>query len=109
MENQEINQPEEEIQNIDQFQINRSEGNAAEGHATPEPSEDDEYTEDEIPFADGEGTQLDEEIEGTENEDDEILEDDDALEIDSDDYDESDVEELDKDPNAYEKEDEEML
>jgi len=108
MENQENNQPEEEIQNIEQFQINRSEGNASEGHATPEPA-DDEYTQDEIPFADGEGTQLNEEIEDTENEDDEVLEDDDALEGESDDYNESDVEELDKDPNAYEKEDGEML
>lgn len=109
MENQENNQPEEEIQNIEQFQINRSEGNAAEGHTTPEPSEDDEYTEDEIPFADGEGTQLNEEIEDPENEDEDVLEDDDALENDSEDYNESDVEELDNDPNAYEKEDDEML
>jgi len=108
MENQENNQPEEEIQNIEQFQLNRSEGNAAKGHATPEPTEDDEYTEDEIPFADGEGTQLNEEIEG-EEEDDELLEDDEALESESDDYNESDVEELDKDPNAYKKEDGEML
>ena len=109
MENQENNQPEEEIQNIEQFQINRSEGNAPKGHTTPEPTEDDEYTADEIPFADGEGTQLNEEIEGAEEEDDEVLEDDEALENESEDYNESDVEELDKDPNAYEKEDGEML
>nr|WP_315422604.1 hypothetical protein [uncultured Pedobacter sp.] len=102
MENQENNQPEEEIQNIEQFQINRSEGNAADGHATPDPSEDNEYTEDEVQFADGEGTRLNEEIEGPEDE-----EDDDEAE--TDDYNESDVEELDKDPNAYEKEDGEML
>ncbi|MGQ7856078.1 hypothetical protein ACUN24_17730 [Pedobacter sp. WC2501] len=102
MENQENNQPEEEIQNIEQFQINRSEGNAADGHATPDPSEDNEYTEDEVQFADGEGTQLNEEIEDPEDE-----EDDDEAE--TDDYNESDVEELDKDPNAYEKEDGEML
>jgi hypothetical protein len=102
MENQENSQPEEEIQNIEQFQINRSEGNAADGHATPDPSEDNEYTEDEVQFADGEGTQLNEEIEGPEDE-----EDDDEAE--TDDYNESDVEELDKDPNAYEKEDGEML
>ncbi|TCD27042.1 hypothetical protein EZ456_10995 [Pedobacter psychrodurus] len=102
MENQENNQPEEEIQNIEQFQINRSEGNAPEGHVTPEPTEDDEYTEDEVPFADGEGTQLNEEIE--EPEEDEEVDD-----SETEDYNQSDVEELDKDPNAYEKKDDEML
>lgn len=102
MENQENNQPEEEIQNIEQFQINRSEGNAADGHATPDPSEDNEYTEDEVPFADGEGTQLNEEIEDPEDK-----EEDDELE--KDDYNESDIEELDKDPDAYDEEDSEML
>lgn len=102
MENLENNQPEEEIQNIEQFQINRSEGNAADGHATPEPSEDAEYTDDEVPYADGEGTQLNEEIEGPEDE-----EDDDEAE--TDDYNESDIEELNKDPNAYDDEDSEML
>ncbi|SFA39221.1 hypothetical protein SAMN04488511_101395 [Pedobacter suwonensis] len=100
MENQENNQPEEEIQNIEQFQINRSQGNASEGHATPQPDGDNDYTEDEIPFADGEGTQLDEEIEDPE--DDEGLEE-------KDDYNESDIEELDNDPNAYDEEDSEML
>lgn len=103
MENLENNQPEEEIQNIEQFQINRSEGNAADGHATPEPSEDDEYTDDEVQYADGEGTQLNEEIEGPEDEEDE----DDESE--TDDYNESDIEELDKDPNVYDDEDSEML
>ncbi len=102
MENQENNQPEEEIQNIEQFQINRSEGNAADGHASPEQAEDEEYTEDEVPFADGEGTQLNEEINDPEDE-----EDDDETE--TDDYNESDIEELDKDPNAYDEEDSEML
>ncbi|MBT2562117.1 hypothetical protein J7E50_15850 [Pedobacter sp. ISL-68] len=104
MENLENNQPEEEIQNIEQFQINRSEGNAADGHAAPEPTEDDAYTEDEVPFADGEGTQLNEEIKGPEDEEDE---DDDEAE--TDDYNESDIEELNKDPNAYDDEDSEML
>ncbi|CAH0152621.1 hypothetical protein SRABI27_03373 [Pedobacter sp. Bi27] len=103
MENLENNQPEEEIQNIEQFQINRSEGNAADGHLTPEPSEDNEYTDDEVQYADGEGTQLNEEIEGPEDEEDE----DDETE--TDDYNESDIEELDKDPNAYDDEDSEML
>ncbi|MBE5319947.1 hypothetical protein IM793_12315 [Pedobacter sp. MR2016-19] len=102
MENQENNQPEEEIQNIEQFQINRSEGNAADGHATPDPSEDNEYTEDEVQFADGEGTQLNEEIEDPEDKEDDA-------ETETDDYNESDIEELDKDPNAYDKEDSEML
>lgn len=102
MENQENNQPEEEIQNIEQFQINRSEGNAADGHATPDPSEDNEYTEDEVQFADGEGTQLNEEIEDPEDK-----EDDDETE--TDDYNESDIEELDKNPDAYDEEDSEML
>jgi hypothetical protein len=104
MENLENNQPEEEIQNIEQFQINRSQGNAADGHTAPEPSEDDEYTEDEVQFADGEGTQLNEEIEGPEDE-----EDDENEEAETNDYNESDIEELDKDPNAYEEEDGEML
>ena len=104
MENLENNQPEEEIQNIEQFQINRSEGNAADGHATPEPSEDNEYTDDEVQYADGEGTQLNEEIEGPEDE-----EDDDDAETETDDYNESDIEELDKDPDAYDEEDSEML
>ncbi|MDQ0965727.1 hypothetical protein ACTJKN_01475 [Pedobacter sp. 22163] len=103
MENLENNQPEEEIQNIEQFQINRSEGNAADGHATPELSEDEGYTDDEVQYADGEGTQLNEEIEGPEDEEDE----DDETE--TDDYNESDIEELDKDPNAYDDEDSEML
>ncbi len=80
----------EEIPNIEQFQIDRSNGNAPDGYAenedddliddefadddTPEPGEfddedadeldedDEDYTEEEIPFADGEGTQLDENI-----------------------------------------------
>jgi hypothetical protein len=102
MENLENNQPEEEIQNIEQFRVNRSEGNAADAHATPEPSEDDEYTDDEVPFADGEGTQLNEEIEDPEDEEDND-------EAETNDYNESDIEELDKDPNAYDKEDSEML
>jgi len=101
MENQENNQPEEEIQNIEQFQINRSQGNAAEGHAQ---SGDEEYTEDEVQFADGEGTQLNEEINGPDDE-----EDDDDEEEETDDYNESDIEELDNDPNAYDKDDSEML
>ncbi|MNK18685.1 hypothetical protein D3C87_368940 [compost metagenome] len=102
MENQENNQPEEEIQNIDQFQINRSQGNAAEGHPAAQPN-DEEYTEDEVQFADGEGTRLNEQINGPDDEDD------DEDEEETDDYNESDIEELDNDPNAYDKDDSEML
>ncbi|QPH40183.1 hypothetical protein [Pedobacter endophyticus] len=105
MENQENNQPEEEISNVDQFQVGRSEGNAADGHA---PEEDDQYTSDEIQYADGEGTALNDQL----GPDDEDEDDDDDLDVDlneDDDYNESDVEELDKDPNAYEEDDSEML
>jgi len=91
----------EEIPNIEQFQIDRSVGNAADGYAeneeeddiindeftddvTPEPGEfddedadelsedDQDYTEDEIPFADGKGTPLDEIIGDSEEENDDI-------------------------------------
>jgi len=64
----------DEIPNIAQFQVDRSNGNAAEGHAPDEENDDESYTEDEIPFADGEGTQLDEVID--EQEGDEALADD---------------------------------
>ncbi|WP_293312880.1 hypothetical protein [Pedobacter sp. UBA5917] len=101
MENLENNQPEEEIQNIEQFQIDRSNGNAAEGHASSV-SENDEYIENEVQFADGEGTRLNEEIEGPGDEEDDNEEE-------TDDYNESDIEELDKDPNAYDEDDSEML
>jgi len=87
-------QENEEIQNIEQFQIDRSSAKSAEGYAdeeddtfsAEEPDEleeddddelenDDEgYTEEEIPFADGEGTQLDEAIdEQDETEEDEEI------------------------------------
>ncbi|MBB6238394.1 hypothetical protein HDC90_003027 [Pedobacter sp. AK013] len=103
MENQENNQPKEEIQNIEQFQINRSQGNAAEGHAIS-PLANDEYTEGEVQFADGEGTKLNAQIDGPDDE-----EDDDNEEEEINGYNESDIEELDKDPNAYDKDDNEML
>jgi len=57
----------DDIKNIAQFQMQRSGGNAAEGH--PSNDEDESYTEDEIPFADGEGTQLDELIDEQEQDD----------------------------------------
>ncbi|TCD12145.1 hypothetical protein EZ449_03780 [Pedobacter frigidisoli] len=105
MENQENNQ--EEIQNIAQFQVGRANGNAPDGHPA---KESEEYTEDEIPFADGEGTQLNEEIGGPDDEedDDESAETNDES-VEDQEYNESDVEELDNDPNAYDKVDGEML
>lgn len=54
------------IEDSDQFQINRSGGNVAEGHLPKDDRDDTEYTEDEIPFADGEGTKLDEWIDDEE-------------------------------------------
>lgn len=104
MKNQKNNQPNEEIQNIEQFQINRSQGNAAEGHLTPE-TENDEYTEDEVQFADGEGTQLNEKINGPDDEED----DDDEEEEDNYGYNESDIGELNNDPDAYDEDDDELL
>lgn len=71
MKNQEEEPKEEqEIQNLDQFQIHRGEGNAADGHA-PAEDDDTEYTEDEVQFADGEGTKLDEWIDDEDETDDE--------------------------------------
>lgn len=102
MENLENNQPEEEINNIDQFQVGRSEGTAANGRS-PEQSE--QYTSDEVQYADGEGTRLDDQL-GPDDEDD----DDDDLDLnENDEYNESDIEELDNDPNAYDEDDSEML
>ncbi|UKT64653.1 hypothetical protein [Pedobacter mucosus] len=88
MENYNQNTPEEEIQNIDQFQISRSDtGNQ-------EADEDEDYTADEVEYADGEGTQLNNELGETEEDDvnalpgeDEDLEDadtDDDLDLDDD-------------------------
>lgn len=51
------NQPEEEIKNIDQFQISRSNNNA--GDKT---DEDEEYTANEVEYADGEGTLLNDQL-----------------------------------------------
>ena len=102
MENQENNQPEEEVKNLDQFQIGRSEGSAADGHAT---EESDEYTADEVKYADGTDTLLNAKLGPDEEEDDE----DDSDLVDDDEYNDSDIEELDKDPNAYDEDDSEML
>ncbi|NMN37022.1 hypothetical protein [Pedobacter sp. SG918] len=102
MENQENNQPQKEIQNIEQFQINRSQGNASRGAA--EQKDNEGYTEDEVHFEDGTGTQLNKEIEGPDDEENEEEE-----ETETENYNESDIGELDKDPNAYDKDDSEML
>lgn len=86
---------EEEIPNIAQFQVDRSTGNAAEAHAPKDEEEDEDYTEDEIPFADGEGTQLDEAIDEQEESDDDLY-DEDALPLgdeESDQYEEEEDEE----------------
>lgn len=65
---QEQPKDDENVENIEQFQIHRAGGNAGEGHLPATDEQDDsQYTEEEIPFADGEGTQLDE---WTEDEDD---------------------------------------
>ncbi|WP_053058510.1 hypothetical protein [Pedobacter sp. BMA] len=111
MENQENIQPEEEIANLEQFQVGRSEGSAADGHSLPE---NDEYTAEEVQYADGEGTRLNEELGPDDEEDDDDLIDGDDLETDEDaedieETDDSDVEELDKDLNAYDEDDSEML
>lgn len=57
------------VEDSDQFQIHRAGGNAGEGHLPKEEQDDSEYTEEEIPFADGEGTKLDEWIDEEDNED----------------------------------------
>ncbi|PWS28718.1 hypothetical protein DHW03_02420 [Pedobacter yonginense] len=59
------NHEEEEIKNIEQFQISRSE------HSDDDTSEaeENEYTEEEVQFADGEGTQLDEKVDELEEDD----------------------------------------
>jgi hypothetical protein len=68
MENQENELEKDEIVNPEQFQVDRSANDVK-----PEDSEDAGYTEDEVEFADGQGTRLQEEFEvpeGGDNEDD---------------------------------------
>lgn len=48
--------------------MHRAGGNAGEGHLPKEEKDDSAYTEQEIPFADGEGTKLDEWIEDKDDE-----------------------------------------
>lgn len=64
MENQEKEIEQEEIINPGQFQAGR-----APGEDKLQKEDDSEYTEDEIEFADGEGTQLDEEFDVPEKQD----------------------------------------
>ncbi|RZM19257.1 MAG: hypothetical protein EOO88_38520 [Pedobacter sp.] len=64
MENQENEMEQEEIINPEQFQVGRT----PEEEKTQE-QDDAEYTEDEVEFADGEGTQLEEEFDAPEQED----------------------------------------
>ena len=78
-------QTEEEIPNIEQFQVSRSslEEKDLEEDNTNLAGDDAGYTEDEVEFADGEGTQLDEEIpDETEDDDDDLLADDDLTDDD---------------------------
>lgn len=87
MENNEYqNQPEgEEIPNIEQFQVHRTDTHPGEPkEETPTDPDNTGYTEAEIPFADGEGTRLDEEIDDDETNPDNELENDDDLNIDDD-------------------------
>ena len=58
-------------------------------------------------FEDGAGTQLNKEIEGPDDEENEEEEEEEETETEN--YNESDIGELDKDPNAYDKDDSEML
>ena len=54
----------DDIVNLEQFQV----GRAPEEEKQHDDQDESEYTEDEVPFADGEGTQLDEEL-GEDNND----------------------------------------
>ena len=66
MKDENIESEQDEIVNPEQFQVGRApEEEKAE-------SEDSEYTEDEIEFADGEGTQLEAEFDEVEEDDDDI-------------------------------------
>ena len=68
--NNQNEQVEEEIPNIEQFQVSRSSLEEKDlEHDTDATTEDEGYTEDEVEFADGEGTQLAEEIPDEEDED----------------------------------------
>ncbi|GGE70189.1 hypothetical protein EV200_11148 [Pedobacter psychrotolerans] len=59
---------EKKIEDSDQFQTDNSGGNAGAGHSPKKEKDDSEYTEEEIPFADGAGTKLDELIDDEEEE-----------------------------------------
>ena len=82
--NKEQEMEQDEIVNLEQFQV----GRAPEEEKQHDEQDDSEYTEDEVEFADGEGTQLEEEF-AADGDDDEFddLEDDD---LDTDDLPEDD-------------------
>ena len=67
MKNHEIEPQEEEIKNLEQFQVGRSQEKSSDNEEKEQ--DDSEYTEDEIEFADGEGTQLAEAFEDDDEED----------------------------------------
>ena len=69
----------DDIVNLEQFQV----GRAPEEEKQHDDQDESEYTEDEVPFADGEGTQLDEEL-GEDNADSDEDEDDVDLDEDTD-------------------------
>lgn len=86
MENLNQNQPEEEeIPNIDQFQVGRSQTDDLD-----EQEDDTGYTEDEMEYADGVGTRLNEEIDGPEGDDEIDPDEDDLGDLDDDELDEDD-------------------
>jgi len=59
---------EKKVEDSDQFQMHRAGGNASDGYLPKEEEDDSEYTEDEIPYADGQGTKLDDWIEDVDEE-----------------------------------------
>jgi len=59
---------EKKVEDSDQFQMHRAGGNAGDGYLPKEEEDDSEYTEDEIPYAVGQGTKLDDWIEDVDEE-----------------------------------------
>ncbi|MFD2287224.1 hypothetical protein GJU39_13475 [Pedobacter petrophilus] len=59
IEQEETPKDDKKAEDSDQFQMHRAGGNAGEGHLPKEEQDDSEYTEEEIPYADGAGTKLD--------------------------------------------------
>ena len=80
--NKEQEMEQDEIVNLEQFQV----GRAPEEEKQHDDQDDSEYTEDEVQFADGEGTQLEEEFADDDDEFDDLEDDD----LDTDDLPEDD-------------------